>query len=246
MARSVGPSGVVCPQPATTLPRLCGQGPSTSDSDSRSPTPAPIQSSGPSHSPGPSQGLGWTCALALVAPGLTATLALVAPGAALAGPVVCVSSLEAPLPVKGAAASAFSSLSPVVVTRCGPVVTTPQLVERRAYGWTAPFAQGVDLVHQFTDALGIAVAGRDGSTVMGLGFPDQTLVWDGTAIEATNRVLLEAQSNPMPVRSGDVFNGFCSGLAQGGCGLPMAEASLVPSPRMSGLAPTAAPVRGLW
>jgi hypothetical protein len=80
-----------------------------------------------------------------------------------------------------------------VVTRCGPVVTTPELVERRAYTWTAPFAQGVDLVHQVTDVLGIAVAGRDGNRVMGLGFPDQTLVWDATAIEATNRVLLEAQ-----------------------------------------------------
>jgi hypothetical protein len=118
----------------------------------------------------------------------------------------------------------------VVVTRCGPVVTTPQLVERRAYTWTAPFAQGVDLVHQFTDVLGIAVAGRDGSTVMGLGFPDQTLIWDATAIETTNRVLLEAQSNPMPLRTADVFNGYCSGLAQGGCGLPVAVESAAPAP----------------
>jgi hypothetical protein len=59
--------------------------------------------------------------------------------------------------VQGAAAKAPSSLSPVVVTRCCPVVTTPQLVERRTSTWTAPFAQGVDLVHQFTDVLGIAV-----------------------------------------------------------------------------------------
>jgi hypothetical protein len=119
----------------------------------------------------------------------------------------------------------------VVVTRCGPVVTTPQLVERRAYTWTAPFAQGVDLVHQVTDVLGIAVAGRNGNTVMGFGFPDQTLVWDATAIEATNRVLLDAQSNPMPLRTADVFNGYCSGLAQGGCGLPLAIESPAPSPR---------------
>jgi hypothetical protein len=134
----------------------------------------------------------------------------------------------------------------VVVTRCGPVVTTPQLVERRVYGWTAPFAQGVDLVHQVTDVLGIAVAGRDGNTVMGLGFPDQTLIWDATAIEATNRVLLEAQSNPMPLRTADVFNGYCSGLAQGGCGLPLAMESPALAPRAMGLAPAAAPVRGLW
>ena len=230
MARSVGPSGVVRPQPAAGLPGVYGQVPGQMPSLSASQKPA----------------LGWRCALALVAPGLGAALALAPPGAALAGPVVCVSSLEAPLPEKGAAPSASSALSPVVVTRCGPVVTTPQLVERRAYTWTAPFAQGVDLVHQFTDVLGIAVAGRDGNTVMGLGFPDQTLIWDGTAIEATNRVLLDAQSNPMPLRTADVFNGYCSGLAQGGCGLPVAAESSSPSARTTGLAPAAAPVRGLW
>ncbi len=233
MVRSVGPCAVVRPQPADTLPSACGQGPSHASSPGDSPSPG--------YSPNPVSSLGWGPAFALLAPGLGVALAL-APGPALAGPVVCVSSLEAPLPLPGAAAS--SSLSPVVVTRCGPVVTTPQLVERRAYTWTAPFAQGVDLVHQFTDVLGIAVAGRDGSTLMGLGFPDQTLVWDGSAIEATNRALLESQSNPMPVRTADVFNGYCSGLAQGGCGLPLAAESLAPSARLAGSTP--APVRGLW
>ena len=215
MARPVGPSAVVPPQPAATLSRDRGQG------------PRPGQS--------PSHGQDCSRTLTLLAALFGSALALAPSAPAQAGPVVCVSSLEAPLPLKGAAAAASSPLSPVVVTRCGPVVTTPQLVERRAYTWTAPFAQGVDLVHQFTDVLGIAVAGRDGSTVMGLGFPDQTLIWDATAIETTNRVLLEAQSNPMPLRTADVFNGYCSGLAQGGCGLPVAVESAAP-----------APIRGPW
>jgi len=215
MARPVGPSAVVPPQPAATLSRDRGQG------------PRPGQS--------PSHGQDCSRTLTLLAALFGSALALAPSAPAQAGPVVCVSSLEAPLPLKGAAAAASSPLSPVVVTRCGPVVTTPQLVERRAYTWTAPFAQGVDLVHQFTDVLGIAVAGRDGSTVMGLGFPDQTLIWDATAIETTNRVLLEAQSNPMPLRTADVFNGYCSGLAQGGCGLPVAVESAAP-----------APMRGPW
>ena len=215
MARPVGPSAVVSSQPAATLSRDRGQGPS----------------------PGQSASHGQDCSrtLTLLAALFGSALALAPAAPAQAGPVVCVSSLEAPLPLKGAAAAAPSSPSPVVVTRCGPVVTTPQLVERRAYTWTAPFAQGVDLVHQFTDVLGIAVAGRDGSTVMGFGFPDQTLIWDATAIEATNRVLLEAQSTPMPLRTADVFNGYCSGLAQGGCGLPVAAESAAP-----------APMRGPW
>ena len=215
MARPVGPSAVVPPQPAATLSRDRGQG------------PRPGQS--------PSHGQDCSRTLTLLAALFGSALALAPSAPAQAGPVVCVSSLEAPLPLKGAAAAASSPLSPVVVTRCGPVVTTPQLVERRTYTWTAPFAQGVDLVHQFTDVLGIAVAGRDGSTVMGLGFPDQTLIWDATAIETTNRVLLEAQSNPMPLRTADVFNGYCSGLAQGGCGLPVAVESAAP-----------APMRGPW
>ena len=215
MARPIGPSAVVPPQPAATLSRDRGQG------------PRPGQS--------PSHGQDCSRTLTLLAALFGSALALAPSAPAQAGPVVCVSSLEAPLPLKGAAAAASPPLSPVVVTRCGPVVTTPQLVERRAYTWTAPFAQGVDLVHQFTDVLGIAVAGRDGSKVMGLGFPDQTLIWDATAIETTNRVLLEAQSNPMPLRTADVFNGYCSGLAQGGCGLPVAVESAAP-----------APMRGLW
>ncbi len=215
MACPLGPSAVVPPQPAATLSRDRGQG------------PRPGQS--------PSHGQDCSRTLNLLAALFGSALALAPSAPAQAGPVVCVSSLEAPLPLKGAAAAASSPLSPVVVTRCGPVVTTPQLVERRAYTWTAPFAQGVDLVHQFTDVLGIAVAGRDGSTVMGLGFPDQTLIWDATAIETTNRVLLEAQSNPMPLRTADVFNGYCSGLAQGGCGLPVAVESAAP-----------APMRGPW
>jgi len=215
MDRPVGPSAVVPPQPAATLSRDRGQG------------------GGPGQSP--SHGQDCSRTLTLLAALFGSALALAPSAPAQAGPVVCVSSLEAPLPLKGAAAAASSPLSPVVVTRCGPVVTTPQLVERRAYTWTAPFAQGVDLVHQFTDVLGIAVAGRDGSTVMGLGFPDQTLIWDATAIETTNRVLLEAQSNPMPLRTADVFNGYCSGLAQGGCGLPVAVESAA-----------AATMRGPW
>ena len=215
MSRPVGPSAVVSSQPAATLSRDRGQGPS----------------------PGQSASHGQDCSrtLTLLAALFGSALALAPAAPAQAGPVVCVNSLEAPLPVQGAAAGAPASLSPVLVARCGPVVTTPQLVERRTYTWTAPFAQGVDLVHQVTDVLGIAVAGRDGSTVMGFGFPDQTLIWDATAIEATNRVLLEAQSTPMPLRTADVFNGYCSGLAQGGCGLPVAAESSAP-----------APVRGPW
>ncbi len=106
--------------------------------------------------------------------------------------------------------------SPVEVTRCVPVETVPQLVERRAYSWTAPYAPGVDLLHQATSILGIAMGGLDGSRVMGFGFPDQTLIWDGTAIHNTTYALLDLQSNPMPLRTPDLVNMFSTSLGRGG------------------------------
>ena len=138
--------------------------------------------------------------------------------AASAGPVVCRTSIEAPL-----------DGSPLVeVSRCGPVTTTAELMEQRFFSYTAPYARGVSVVNQITDVLGIAMGGREGNRVMGLGFPDQTIVWDGSAVENTYQVLLDQQSTPLPWRTADVSNGFCQGLPQGGC---------------SNLS---APVRGLW
>ena len=138
--------------------------------------------------------------------------------AASAGPVVCRTSIEAPL-----------DGSPLVeVSRCGPVTTTPELMEQRFFSYTAPYARGVSVVNQITDVLGIAIGGREGNRVMGLGFPDQTIVWDGSAVENTYQVLLDQQSTPLPWRTADVSNGFCQGLPQGGC------------------RNLSAPVRGLW
>ena len=136
--------------------------------------------------------------LALIAPVLALGLA----GPVLAGPVVCRTGFEAPLDRDGRREG-----GPIEVTRCGPVQTVPQLLERRYASWTAPYARGVDLTHQLTDLFGIAMGGGDGSRVMGLGFTDQTIVWDGSAIENTYRSLLEEQSPPLPLRVADRFNG---------------------------------------
>jgi len=155
---------------------------------------------------------------------------------AAAGPVVCTTTLEAPLPGTGPAGS--SAAAPVEVTRCGPVVTTPQLVEQRFFSYTSPFARGIDITHQITDLLGIAMGGGDGTKVMGFGFPDQTIVWDGSALGNTYQVLQEEQSNPMPWRTADVNNGFCQGLQPGGCN--------VQSSPPSWPQPGSRVIRGLW
>ena len=49
----------------------------------------------------------------------------------MAGPLVCTTTLEASDPAVGAGA-------PVEVTRCEPVETTSELINRRFYSWTTP------------------------------------------------------------------------------------------------------------
>ena len=114
------------------------------------------------------------------------------------------------------------------------------MVERRFYTWTAPFARGVDVVHQITDLLGIAVAGPEGNRLMGFGFPDQTIIWDGSALENTTNALIEEQSNPMPWRTVDISSGFDSSLASD---TVVVEDVVVEVPSMETIG---TPVRGLW
>ena len=96
----------------------------------------------------------------------------------------------------------------------GPLVcTTSELVNRRFYTWTSPMARGVDPLHQLTDFLGIAVGGIEGNRVMGFGFPDQTLIWDGSALQNTTAALLEEQSPSLPMRTMDISSGFNGSLA---------------------------------
>jgi hypothetical protein len=143
--------------------------------------------------------------LGCLLPGL-AGLSLAAP--VLAGPVVCTTTLEAP----PSPATATDPGSPVEVTRCDTVQTVPALMERRYFSYTAPFARSVSLTNQITDLFGIAMGGGDGTRVMGLGFADQTIIWDGTAIQNTYQFLLDQQSDPTPWRTGDVSNGFSGSL----------------------------------
>ena len=173
--------------------------------------------------------------LALLAPALALSLG----SAGWAGPVVCTTTLEAPAPAAVTRMPAATAAAPVEVSRCASVVSTPELVERRFFSYTAPFAPGIAITHQITDILGIAMGGGDGRTVMGFGFPDQTIVWDGTALQNTTKVLLEEQSPPMPWRTGDVVSGFNSSLGSGG-------SSTMAAPRQDRPANHAMPVRGLW
>ena len=134
-----------------------------------------------------------------------------------AGPLSCTTSLEAPITASRESSESLAiPASPVEVTRCVPVESVTQLMERRAYSWTAPYTPGVDPLHQATAILGIATGGGDGNRVMGFGFPDQTLIWDGNAIHNTAYALLDLQSNPMPLRTPDLVSVFTTSLGSGG------------------------------
>ena len=136
---------------------------------------------------------------------LGSSLLLLAGPSVLAGPLVCTTSVEAPQPGSGSA--------PVEVTVCHPTETTTELINRRFYTWTSPMARGMDPMHQLTDVLGIAVGGIEGNRFMGFGFPDQTLIWDGSALQNTTGALLEEQSPPLPMRTLDISSGFNGSLA---------------------------------
>jgi hypothetical protein len=132
---------------------------------------------------------------------------LVAGHPAQAGPVVCTTTLEAPV----------ATAAPVELTRCGRIQTVPELVVSRFYTHTAPFERGVNLTHQITDLLGLSLGGADGSRRLGFGFPDQTIVYDGTAVQNTTAALLEAQNTPLPLRTADLSPCFTTSQADTSC-----------------------------
>jgi hypothetical protein len=131
---------------------------------------------------------------------------LAGPLAAQTGPVLCTTTLEAPLVIRGQPLP--ENVGPQEVTRCGVVGTVPDLVQKRYFSYRAPFARGVDLTHQITDLFGVAMGGGKGSRIMGLGFPDQAIIWDGSAIENTTRYLMEQQVELVPRRTADLASPY--------------------------------------
>ena len=58
-----------------------------------------------------------------------------------------------------------------------------------------------------------SAGGIEGNRFMGFGFPDQTLIWDASALQNTTGALLEEQSPPLPMRTLDISSGFNGSLA---------------------------------
>jgi len=176
----------------------------------------------------------------LLAVSVAASGSLLAAAAAQAGPVVCTTSIEAPDMGPLRPYGPYGA-GPVEVTRCGPVVTVPEVMRASYFSYRAPFARGVDITHQITDALGIAMGGIEGNRVMGFGFPDQAIVWDGSAVETTYRYLIQTQHDPTPIRTADQSTPFATSVVGGAVGGPAADGA----PRYP-LPGYPSNVRGLW
>ncbi|MEB3307465.1 MAG: Occludin/ELL family protein [Cyanobacteriota bacterium] len=133
-------------------------------------------------------------------------------GGAMAGPVFCTTTVEAPASLPSGRGS--PRLAPAVeITRCQGSQTVHELLQERFYSHTAPFEAGIGISHQITDLLGIARGGINGRAWMGFGFPDQTIVRDATAVQNTVQVLMEQQSDPMPWRTADLADVFTGSLS---------------------------------
>jgi hypothetical protein len=189
------------------------------------------------------QPLAWALALLLPAPLIGWFAAAQAQTVVAGTPVVCNTSWEASPAMSRSGFSRGAQLPPpVLITRCQRGQNIPELMERRMMTYTAPYAPGVSLGHQVADLFGIALGGLDGNKFMGLGFPDQTIVWDGTAVENTYRALLEEQSQPLPWRTADVSSGFSSNLTAA----PARDLTPSEVPWQNRPARRGATVRGLW
>lgn len=170
------------------------------------------------------------------------TASLLSPLNGWAGPVQCTTSLEAPI-LPTPSTRAGLPPAPVEVTRCAPVVTVPELVDRRSYTYSPPFQEGVNISHQIQGALGVSLA-RDGSgKILAFGFPEQLLIWDASAMSNTTAALMDDQVNAMPTRTHDLTSAYNSSLAFDGLAASNASARRSTIPTSSLYSNN---VRGLW
>jgi hypothetical protein len=96
---------------------------------------------------------------------------------------------------------------------CQNIETQNERIEKEIYTWRAPYSSGIGLFQGITEDLGLALGGVNGTNFVGIGYPEQTIVWDGGILQKSIRELLELQTEPIPLRTADLPNAFESSLA---------------------------------
>ena len=122
--------------------------------------------------------------------------------AASAGPLVCTTTYNE-----------TSNGTKLESNICEDVETQHERIEDDIYTWRAPYSSGIGLLQGITEDLGLAFGGINGTNFVGIGYPDQTIVWDGGILQKSIEELLELQTEPLPFRTADLPNAFESSLA---------------------------------
>lgn len=96
---------------------------------------------------------------------------------------------------------------------CKSIETQNDRIGEEIYTWRAPYSSGIGLFQGIAEDLGLAFGGINGTHFVGIGYPEQTIVWDGGILQKSVQELLELQTESLPLRTADLPNAFESSLA---------------------------------
>lgn len=101
---------------------------------------------------------------------------------------------------------------PVKITDCREISSEDSIFEKNFFSYSSPFSLGVSIPYQLSDILGLSIKGEQGTLIKAVGFPEQKIDWDGTALNNTYKTFMSKQSRRMPIRTEPIGNGFCDQL----------------------------------
>ena len=84
--------------------------------------------------------------------------------------------------------------------------------EEAFYKHNRPFYYTTDLISKLGDLLNIRIGGKDKVDFIGFGYKDQSLRWDGKALENSYHHFLDLQTKKYDLRGNDIPNGYDSSL----------------------------------
>ena len=96
---------------------------------------------------------------------------------------------------------------------CKSIETQDKRLGEEIYTWRAPYSSGIGLFQGVAEDLGLAFGGINGTHFVGIGYPEQTIAWDGGVLQKSVEELLELQTEPLPLRTADLPNAFETSLA---------------------------------
>ena len=96
---------------------------------------------------------------------------------------------------------------------CKSIESQNERLGEEIYTWRAPYSSGIGLFQGIAEDLGLAFGGINGTHIVGFGYPEQTIGWDGGILQKSVQELLELQAEPLPLRTADLPNAFESSLA---------------------------------